>query len=100
MRLNDIWQLILKSVEAWVNDYAPSMGAALAYYTLFSIARLLVIAIAVAGLVFNQEAARSEIVAQIQGLIGRDGAVAIQNLLKGIGHCRSWPLDRRAAWPH
>jgi membrane protein len=82
MHLKQIWDLIRKSVAAWVDDYAPSMGAALAYYTLFSIAPLLIIAIAVAGLVFGQEAARGEIVAQIQGLIGREGAIAVQGLLK------------------
>jgi len=81
MYLAQIWNLIRKSVAAWVDDYAPSMGAALAYYTLFSIAPLLMIAIAVAGLVFGQEAARGEIVAQIQGLIGREGAIAVQGLL-------------------
>lgn len=77
-----IWVLIRKSVRAWVDDYVSSMGAALAYYTLFSIAPLLIIAIAVAGLVFGQEAARGEIVAQIQGLIGQEGAIAVQGLLK------------------
>ena len=82
MHLNQIWYLIRKSVAAWLDDYAPSMGAALAYYTLFSIAPLLIIAIAVAGLVFGQEAARGEIVAQIQDLIGREGAIAVQSLLK------------------
>lgn len=82
MHLKQLWDLIGKSVAAWVDDYAPSMGAALAYYTLFSLAPLLIIAIAVAGLVFGQEAARGEIVAQIQGLIGREGAVAVQGLLK------------------
>jgi membrane protein len=82
MHLKQIWDLIRKSVAAWVDDYAPSMGAALAYYTLFSLAPLLIIAIAVAGLVFGQEAARGEIVAQIQGLIGREGAIAVQGLLK------------------
>jgi membrane protein len=82
MHLKHIWDLIRKSVIAWVDDYAPSMGAALAYYTLFSLAPLLIIAIAVAGLVFGQEAARGEIVAQIQGLIGREGAIAVQGLLK------------------
>jgi len=84
MHLGQIWDLIRKSVIAWVDDYAPSMGAALAYYTLFSIAPLLVIAIAVAGLVFGQEAARGEIVSQIQDLIGREGAVAVQGLLKSV----------------
>jgi membrane protein len=77
-----IWVLIRKSIWAWLDDYAPSMGAALAYYTLFSIAPLFIIAIALAGLVFGQEAARGEIVAQIQGLIGREGAIAVQGLLK------------------
>lgn len=77
-----VWVLIRKSVGAWVDDYAPSMGAALAYYTLFAIAPLLIIAIAVAGLVFGQEAARGEIVAQIQGVIGQKGAIAVQGLLK------------------
>jgi membrane protein len=82
MYFKQIWNLPRKSVEAWVDDYAPSMGAALAYYTLFSIAPLLIIAIAVAGLVFGQEAARGEIVVQIQGLIGQEGAIAVQGLLK------------------
>ena len=81
-QLKQIRDLIRKSVGAWVDDYALSMGAALAYYTLFSIAPLLIIAIAVAGLYFGQEAARGEIVAQIQGLIGREGAIAVQALLK------------------
>ena len=82
MHLEQLWDLIKKSVVAWLDDYAPSMGAALAYYTLFSLAPLLIIAIAVAGLVFGQDAARGEIVAQIQGLIGQEGAIAVQGLLK------------------
>ncbi len=82
MDLRQIRGLIGKSASAWVDDFAPSMGAALAYYTLFSIAPLLIIVIAIAGLVFGQDAARGEIVAQIQGLIGRDGAIAVQALLK------------------
>lgn len=82
MDLKQIRRLINKSVNAWLDDFAPSMGAALAYYTLFSIAPLLIIVIAIAGLVFGQDAARGEIVAQIQGLIGRDGAIAVQGLLK------------------
>lgn len=77
-----LWNLLVKSVAMWLDDYAPSMGAALAYYTLFSLAPLLIIIIAVAGLMFGQEAARGEIVAQIEGLIGADGAVAVQGLLK------------------
>lgn len=82
MHLSQIRGLIGKSINAWVDDFAPSMGAALAYYTLFSIAPLLIIVIAIAGLVFGQDAARGEIVVQIQSLIGRDGAIAVQGLLK------------------
>jgi membrane protein len=59
------------------------MGAALAYYTLFSLAPILVVAIAVAGLVFGPEAVRGEIVGQIDGLIGPQGAQAVQAMLEG-----------------
>jgi membrane protein len=62
------------------------MGAALAYYTMFSLAPLLLLVIAVAGLVFGQEAARGQIVAQLGGLVGKEGAEAIQGLLKSAGH--------------
>lgn len=82
MHLRQIWDLIAKSMTCWLDDFAPSMGAALAYYTLFSIAPLLIITIAVAGLAFGQEAARGEIVAQIQGFLGPEGADAVQGLLK------------------
>jgi membrane protein len=72
------------AVAAWIEDYAASMGAALAYYTLFSLAPLLLIAIAIAGLVFGQDAARGEIVAQLRDLMGDDGASAVQALLQNV----------------
>jgi membrane protein len=65
-----------------MDDYASSMGAALAYYTIFSLAPLLLLVIAVAGFAFGAEAARGEIVGQLRGLIGEEGAVAVQGLLK------------------
>jgi len=58
------------------------MGGALAYYTLFSIAPVLIIVIAVAGFFLGAEAARGEIVTQLQGLLGKDGATAVQALLE------------------
>src|SRR5436305_5079925 len=76
-----LWQLLRKSVTAWSDDYAPSMGAALAYYTLFSIAPLLLIVIAVAGMVFGEQAARGEIFEQLNALMGPDGAAAVESLL-------------------
>ena len=81
-RIGSMWSLIKESVSQWSEDYAPSMGAALAYYTIFSIAPLIVIAIAVAGFFFGQDAASGEIFAQLRGLVGDEGAVAIQGLVK------------------
>jgi membrane protein len=69
----------------WVHDYAQSMGAALAFYTMFSIAPLLLIVISVAGAVFGEEAARGEIFGQLQGLLGVPGALAVQDLLESAG---------------
>ncbi|HPU54128.1 MAG TPA: YhjD/YihY/BrkB family envelope integrity protein, partial [Burkholderiaceae bacterium] len=78
------WRLAKEAVSSWVDDGASSMGAALAYYTVFSIAPLLLIVISVAGLVFGQEAARGEIMSQLSGLLGSDNAGAIEDLLKSV----------------
>ena len=67
MKTGAAWALIKESVTAWMDDYAPSMGAALAYYTVFSIAPLLIIVISVAGLVFGHDAVQGQIVAQLGG---------------------------------
>ena len=67
---------------AWLDDQASSMGAAISYYALFSLAPLLIIVIAVAGLVFGQEAAQGEIVTQLRGIMGEDGALAVQGMLR------------------
>ena len=77
-----IWPLIKLSVVSFRKDYASSMGGALAYLTLFSIAPLLIIVIAVAGFFLGAEAARGEIVMQLRGLLGDDGATAVQALLE------------------
>jgi len=79
-----IWTLVKGAASSWVDDYAPSMGAALAYYTVFSIAPLLLIVISIAGLVFGEEAARGEIVAQLQGLMGNDAAQAVEGLVQSV----------------
>ena len=84
MDLKKTWELVKSAASSWIDDYAPSMGAALAYYTVFSIAPLLLIVISIAGLVFGEEAARGEIVAQLQGLMGADAAKAIEGLLESV----------------
>jgi hypothetical protein len=67
------WQIFLAAANAWMDDYAPSMGAALSYYTLFSLAPLLVLIIAIAGMVFGQDAAQGAIIAQFQSIMGKQG---------------------------
>jgi membrane protein len=76
--------IVKRTVSAWLEDDAPSMGAALSYYTMFSLAPLLLIVVSVAGLVFGAEAARGEIFGQIRGLVGNDGAAAIEGLLDSV----------------
>lgn len=84
MTVKDVRLLIDKSVNAWVDDYAPSMGAALAFYTLFSIAPLFIFIIALAGFIFGPDAAQGEIVAQLRGRIGADAAAVVQSLIKSV----------------
>ena len=82
MKLKQLYELCRDSVSAWVDDYAPSMGAAISYYTIFSLAPLLVIMIAIAGALFGREAAQGQIVEQISGLVGREGATAVEAMLR------------------
>lgn len=73
--------VLFASLMSWIDHRAGSKGAALAFYTLFSMTPILVLAIALAGYVFGAEAAQGAIVAQVQGLVGPNGAQAIQALL-------------------
>ncbi|MEO6409821.1 MAG: YihY/virulence factor BrkB family protein [Burkholderiaceae bacterium] len=82
MKFSDLWPLVKEAATAWIDDYAPSMGAAIAYYTMFSLAPLLLIAIAVAALVFGQEVASGEVLSQLRGLMGEQGAQVVQAMLE------------------
>jgi membrane protein len=77
-----VWPLVKQAFKGWSDDRAASMGAALSYYTVFSIAPLLLIVISVAGLVFGEEAARGAIVAQLQGLLGEQSAQTIESVVE------------------
>jgi len=81
MSPSKMYSLAKAAINAWIDDFAPSMGAAISYYTVFSIAPLLLIVIVIAGLVFGQEAVRGSLQAQMSGLVGNDGATAIQGLV-------------------
>jgi len=85
-RLSQTLTVLKHAGQAWLADDAPSMGAALAFYSAFSLAPLLIIASAVAGLVFGAGAARSAVVSQFQDLIGPIGAEAVERLLNATAN--------------
>lgn len=80
---SDVRQVLNITVNNWFAHNAPRMSASLAFYTLLSLAPLLIIVIAIAGAVFGREAAEGQLVWQIQDLIGRDGAETVQTLIRG-----------------
>ena len=85
MNLKAGFGMLKESFKEWKDDDALSLGAALAYYTIFSLAPMLLIAISVAGLVFGREAAQGELVGQMRGLVGQQGAEAIQTMIANAG---------------
>ncbi len=84
-----IWALLKATIDGYVEDNALSHGAAIAYYTIFALAPVLVIVIAIAGLAFGQEAAEGAISGQIEGLMGHDAAMAIQGMIRSAGNHKS-----------
>jgi membrane protein len=89
MREPVIVRTMREAGHAWWDDDCQRMGASLAYFTLFAIAPILIVATAIAGSVFGAEAARGEIVGQLDHLVGREGALAVQSLLEGASHRRA-----------
>jgi membrane protein len=83
-----VWRLLRETVVEFFNDNALSRGAALAFYTAFALAPILLIAISVAGIVFGRAAAEGAVVNEMSGLIGKQGAAALQTLLRGAFYHR------------
>ena len=86
MKLKNFPGLIKETYQEWSEDKASRLAAALSYYTIFSMAPLLFIVIAIAGLIFGQDAARGAIINQISGLVGQQGADQIQTMLQNVNH--------------
>ena len=84
--LTRAWVLAKDTVEGFIDDGAMSRGAAVAYYTIFSIAPLLLIATAMAGLVFGEKAVEGAIAEQLEGLLGRPSAEAVQAMVQGAAN--------------
>ncbi len=83
-----MWALLKATVEGFIDDDALSRGASIAYYTLFSLAPVLLVVIAIAGSVFGHEAAQGAIVAQLSGLMGRKTAEALQEMIQSASQPR------------
>lgn len=81
MNIKRFYTLARLSVQSWLDDYAPSMGAAIAFYTVFSLAPLVMIVIGVAGFFWGEEAVRGELLRQIGGMVGDNGATAIESVI-------------------
>ncbi|HEX8832584.1 MAG TPA: YihY/virulence factor BrkB family protein [Abditibacteriaceae bacterium] len=78
--------LLKDTYTAWNEDKAPRLGAALAYYTVFSMAPFLIVLLAIAGLVFDQAEARTAMIAQISSTMGKEGAEAIETMINNANH--------------
>jgi membrane protein len=79
----NLLQLLKATGKSWVDDHAMRLSAALAYYAVFSLAPLLIVAISIAGAIFGEDAARGAIQDQLAGSIGRESAEAVQEMIKG-----------------
>src|SRR4051812_10889034 len=90
--LHRIWVLLRDTISGFIDDGAMSRGAAIAYYTIFSIAPLLVIATAIAGLAFGREAVEGAIADQLRSLLGDRGAEAVQAMIQGAGNLTAGTL--------
>jgi membrane protein len=92
VRVPTLLQLFWAALKGWSKDDVPRLGASLAYYTLFAVGPILLIAIAIAGTVYGPDAVRGQIVGEIGGLIGRQGAEAVQTILLSAHQNRTGSL--------
>ncbi len=81
MGKKSFWGVLRTAGSQWLEDRAPRMGAALAYYAVFSTAPLLIIAVAIVGSVFGHEAVEGRLADQLEFLLGRDGSHAVQSMV-------------------
>ena len=86
LMIGKAWVLIKDTVSGFIEHEDLSRGAAIAYYAIFSIAPLLIIVIAIAGLVFGHDAAQGAIVGQLRGLIGKQSAEILQSMIQSASH--------------
>lgn len=82
MKSRNLWPTLRHTFSEWNDHEAPRLGAALAFYTILSLAPLVILVIAVVALVFGHSAAQEQILSQVQGMIGQDGAAAVKTMIE------------------
>lgn len=80
--------MIKDTFQGWIDDKAPRIAAALAYYTIVSMAPLLIIVVAISSLIFGQEAVRNQVLLQVQGMVGSQGADAFRTIMENVSVSR------------
>jgi membrane protein len=80
--LRSCGEILHESAEKWIEDDAMTSGAAIAFYTIFSLGPVMLIVLAVAGIAFGEKAAEGAIYNQIAGLIGKGGATAVETTIR------------------
>ena len=82
MNYSNLWAALRETFSAWSDHEAPRLGAALAFYTILSLAPLLILTIAVVALVFGHSTAQDQIIGQVEGMIGHDGGIAVRDMIE------------------
>ena len=80
--LRDVWVTLKQTFRAWSDHEAPRLGAALSFYTMLSLAPLVILVIAIASLVFGHSAAQNDIIREVQGIMGTQGAKAVETVIE------------------
>ncbi len=88
MKIRGIGNLIKSTVTDWIGDRSFELGAAIAYYSIFSLAPVLIIAITIAGFVFGEQAAQGQVSAQIEGIVGPQGAGVVESMIQSTRQTR------------
>lgn len=82
-------QMVQETVSGFMEDNCLSRGAAIAYFTIFSLAPILLVVIAIAGFVFGDDAARGVVYAKLQGMVGKDAAGLVQSMIQSAANRKS-----------
>ena len=82
MSYKTIWSLLHQTVSDWNAHEAPRLGAALAFYTILSLAPLVILVVAIAALVFGHSTAQSQLLGQVESMIGRQGSEAVKGMIE------------------